>query len=369
MENNINNWNRGGYMNQLRTSVVIFLLMLFSLPAWATTQVFIPHLTGGDNQWGDFLTIDNTGLEPADVVVTLYDIDGYQVYRGWHSVGSLGETLIDIRQLTEAASSGKVEFAEDGYIHCRLSLESYVGGGVAEFRLDSSQSSDLAFLYSDFPGLTVWKGLAVANYGDIAGEITFYAYGNGELLGKSEPQKIASHEKLVGVTSHWFPEIDSHMVKKIIAVSTINMLGGLAIAGDVAIERLLFTAAVPLDGFTPPGVIVPDKTLTGIWKGSWVSNYYGDWGTMVIRMTQNGNKIVASADFYETICGNVKNIKVVGTVTDNKVAINASYWCGPYSSTLTAQGSFDDNSINAVYQLKAPAASYYDSGSLKLVRQ
>ena len=355
-------------MKQFRTLIVIFLLMLFAVPVWASNQVFIPHLTDGSNQWEDFLIIDNTGLEPADVVVTLYDIDGYQVYRGWHSVESLGETLIDIRQLTEVASSGKIEIPEGGHIHCRLSLGSLIGGGVAEFRLDNTQSSDLAFLYSDFPEVTIWKGLAVANYGNVAGEITFFAYGNGELLATSEAIDIAAHEKLGGVPSHWLPGIDSHTVKKIIATSTVNTLGGLAIAGDSAIARLLFTSAVPLNSFTPPEVVVPDKTLTGTWKGSWVSNS-GDWGSMVIRMTQNGNKIVGSADSYETICGNVKNIKVTGTVTDNKVVINASYSCGQYLSTLAAQGSFDDNLINCVYQLKAPAASYYDSGTLKLVKQ
>ena len=355
-------------MKQLRSSVIIFILLLFSLPAWAGNQVFIPHLTDGDYQWDDFLTIDNTGLEPAEVVVTLYDIDGYQVYRGQHMVEPIGETLIKVRDLAENASSGKIEIQDDNYIHCRLSLESLSGGGVAEFRLDDSQSSCLAFLYSDFPGVTIWKGLTVVNYGNTAGKITFFAYGNGELLGTSEAIDIAAHEKLVGVPSHWFSDIDSHEVKKIIAVSTVNTLGGVAIAGDAAITRLLFTAAVPLGSFTPPKVVVPDKTLTGTWKGSWVS-IYGDWGNMVIRMKQNGNKIVGSADFYETVCGNVKNIKVTGTVTDNKITINASYWCGQYLSNLTAQGSFTDNSINGVYQLRAPAAAYYDSGTLELVRQ
>jgi len=355
-------------MRKFRAIIMLFLFLLSSVPALAANQVFIPHLTDGNNQWGDYLTIDNTGLEPADVVVTLYDIDGGQIYRGQHSVGSMGETLINVRDFAGSASSGKVEIPDSGNIHCRLSLESLVGGGVAEFRLDDSQSSILAFLYSDFLGTTAWKGLAVTNYGDVAGEITFHAYGNGELLATSEPQNIGVHEKFVGVPSLWFPEIDSNAVKKIIAVSTVDTLGGLAIAGDSAVERLLFTAAVTLGNFNPPEVDVPKKTLTGTWSGHWLSNY-GDWGSMVVRMTQNDNKIVGTADFYGTICGNVKNIKVTGTVTDNKVAINASYLCGQYLSTLTAQGSFDDNSINGVYQLKAPAASYYDSGSLTLTRK
>ena len=244
-------------MRKFRAIIMLFLFLLSSVPVLAANQVFIPHLTDGNNQWGDYLTIDNTGLEPADVVVTLYDIDGYQIYRGQHSVGSMGETLINVRDFAGSASSGKVEIPDGGDIHCRLSLESLVGGGVAEFRLDASQSSILAFLYSDFLGATVWKGLAVTNYGDVAGEITFYAYGNEELLATSEPFDIAAHEKFVGVPSQWFSEIDSNVVKKIIAVSTVDTLGGLAIAGDTAVERLLFTAAVPLDNFHLPEVIEP----------------------------------------------------------------------------------------------------------------
>ena len=51
-------------------------------------------MTDGDSHWGGFLTIDNAGLDPADVVVTLYDIDGSHVCQEQHSVGPMGETLI-----------------------------------------------------------------------------------------------------------------------------------------------------------------------------------------------------------------------------------------------------------------------------------
>jgi len=66
------------------------------------------------------------------VVVTLYDIDGSQVYKGRYAVGPMGETLIDVRELSSAASSGIIEIPDDGYIYCRVSLKSSAGG-VAEF--------------------------------------------------------------------------------------------------------------------------------------------------------------------------------------------------------------------------------------------
>ncbi len=338
------------------------MLILFALPALADKQIFIPHLTDGNNHWEDFLTIDNTGLDPAEVVITLYDIDGSQVYQGHHSVGSLGETLIDVRELSGVASSGMIEIPEGGYIHCRVSLESSAGG-VAEFMLEGKHSSKLAFLYSEFAGVTVWKGLTVTNYGNVGGEITLMAYGNGKLLGTSEPQEIAPHGKLLGVPDQWFPGIDSHKVKKIIVLSSIDTLGGVAIAGDVSMTRLLFTAAVNLEQFTSP----PEKGITGIWKGTWRSNSGGS-GEMLMHMTQRDNQIVGSGNYYDTICGDVNNVVISGSVSGDRLTINSSYWCGKYLAIITSSGTRNGDLIKGNYSIEASGANYYDSGVLNLTR-
>jgi len=349
-------------MGKLRSVIILFVLLFSIIPVWAAGQVFMPQLTDGSHLWSDFLTIDNTGSKSAEVKVTLYDIDGDQVYQGLHEVGSMGETLIDVRSLAGTAGSGRIEVPDGDSIHCRVSLVSISGGGAAEFLLDDAKSSNLAFLYSEFPGLTVWKGLVVTNYGDLPGDITFYAFGGGRLLAVSDSQDIAAHEKLLGVPSLWFPDIDPSKVKKIIAVSTIDSLGGVAIAGDGKLEKLLFTAAVPLQKFT-----VPEITMTGFWAGRWQNG--ADSGNVEMQITQNGDNLDGSVDLYGTPYGDIRRVHFTGTVTGNQVVLNASYKIGNYVVIFTSQGSFDVNSFTAVYQMDAAEASYHSEGTFTLTRQ
>ncbi|NPA25472.1 MAG: hypothetical protein GXO34_06565 [Deltaproteobacteria bacterium] len=361
-------------MKRLRIFLGIYLLMVVLVAsAWAGNAVYIPHLTGGSDDWGDYLTLDNTGAVPEKGILTLFDKDGKQVYSSLlPEVAAAGETVINLKGLAANAVSGQIEGLNPDHLHCRVSLVNNAGGGVAEFLVGDDRSGQLAFLFGDFP-MVQWKGLALANFSSTSGVVTFYALGGGRLLGTSTPQQIAGHGKLLGVVATWFPELDYHAVKKIIAVSSLSSLGGVAIAGDGSSARLLFTTAVPLAGFVPPAPS-PGGDYTGTWEGSWVSNEPGYSGRLVMRLVQSGSHVTGSGDAYDTDCdqndGDLINVPVTGTVDENNlISFDATFRCGAYLGTLAfTQGRLVGDTMTGVYQ-ELVDGELYDTGTFTLTRE
>ena len=236
-------------MRQLRGVVgVVLIVFLMSIPV-AASEVYMPHLTGGAAVWGDYLTVDNTGLSSTTVTVVLYGATGNLLYSGPHTVPGLGELVLDLKQYSSEAQSGKVIYSGDG-LNIRLSVLNLTAGGVAEFRLTGDQGSVLAFYFSDFASVVDWKGIALANYGSTRAAVTLYALGGGEVLGTASIT-VDPRCKTSGLHTTWFPALAMNDVKKIIAVSSVATIGGIAIASNAASSGILFTAAVPMVSFSP----------------------------------------------------------------------------------------------------------------------
>lgn len=354
-------------MKIYKLCTTLFLCLLFSSPLFASEKVYIPHLAceGG---WSSFLSIDNTSSNSAAVTLKLYDENGGLIYEKDHQVEADGEYVLEINLLDDRASTGELVIPDDDYIHSRLSILNIDGGGVAEFQLGNNHGSVLAFLFSDFLGVDAWKGINFANFGNSLGHVTLYAFGGGRLLAASELLVIGPHEKISGVPTQWFPGINPDQIKKIIAVSKeLDTLCGVTIAGNSSAARLLFTTAVFPENFSLPGVVAP-ITVAGTWDGTWESRY-GDWGTMIVHMAQEGNSVSGTADIFETVCGNVKNVRVTGSVSGDNITIRMSYWCSGTLATLIATGKYDRNSIHGFYQIDTSSAVNYDSGELKLTKK
>ncbi|MCK5539780.1 MAG: hypothetical protein KAI69_02535 [Deltaproteobacteria bacterium] len=236
-------------MKQLRgVAGIILIVLLMSIPV-AASEVYMPHLTGGAAVWGDYLTVDNTGQASATVTVVLYGDTGNLLYSGPHTIPALGESVIDLKQLSSVAQTGKVVYSGSN-LNFRLSVLNIAAGGVAEFCLSGSQANILGFYFSDFESVVDWKGIALANYGAVAAPVTLYALGGGVVLGTASIT-VAPHNKKVGLHSTWFPSLAMNDVKKIIAVSSVDTMGGIAIASNAASSGILFTAAVPMESFSP----------------------------------------------------------------------------------------------------------------------
>ncbi|RLB66872.1 MAG: hypothetical protein DRH03_11700 [Deltaproteobacteria bacterium] len=347
-------------MKRIYTAVVVFLMISTSVLA---AEVYIPHLTGGSSDWGDYLTVDNVGSTVATVMVTLYDGSGKLVYSGDHPVAKFAESVINLKSLSTVAQSGKVTYmATDLFF--RVSFLNLTGGGVAEFRLSPVQSAALGFLFSDFEGVVAWKGIALANYGAAAVSVSLYALGGGEVLETAEIS-IPPHSKVSAPHSLWFPTLTMNEVKKIIAVASSTTLGGIAIAGNAACSRMLFTVAVPMASFSPDD---PDAGYTGTWRGSWVSNAPGYSGAMVAYMIQDGGLVTGTVDVDNTDCGNVRGVPISGVVRDGIMVVSATHSCNGHTATLAyTQASRNGDTIYGTYRQDLDGR-YYDSGTFSFTR-
>lgn len=345
-------------MKQFRVILGVVLIILVMNSVAMAADVFMPHLTGGFDEWEDFLTVDNVGLVPANVTVTLFDDTGNQVYNGSHAVTSLGESVIDLKQLSSTAQSGKVTYTGEN-LHFRLSLLNIDSGGVAEFFL-GFQSSVLAFFFSDFESVVAWKGIALANYGAVNADVTLYAIGGGQVLDTADIV-VPAYSKTSGVHSTWFSSLAMTEVKKIIAVSSVATLGGIAIASNASSSSMLFTPAVRLESFS-------GAEYTGIWRGKWESYAPGFSGDVVMHLVQTGEPLLGTADLGNTDCGDVKGVPVSGTVMGQVVTFAASYACMGHLATLEfTQGTRRGNRIDGTYQQNVNG-QLYDSGTFWLIK-
>lgn len=353
-------------MKQLRVIAGIVLLVLMMNVSVMAAEVFMPHLTGGSADWSDYLTVDNTGQMPASVTITLYDNVATPVYVGTQLVGALGESVIDLKQLNNRAQSGKVTYfdAGDDTLHFRLSLLNLVAGGVAEFRLVGTQSSVLGFFFSDFASVVAWKGLALANYGATSAAVTLFAIGGGQVL-EDVDISIPPYSKISAIHSTWFPALSMNQIKKIVAVSSVATLGGIAIASNAESSSMLFTAAVPMESFSPGEA---EEDILGVWRGMWHSDD-GYSGNLIVRFVdQTGDLVTGTIDIDDTDCGDIKWVPLTGTVTDNVVIINATFGCSGSLATLEfTQGSMVENTMTGTYQQNVNGQPY-SSGTFSLTK-
>ena len=61
-------------------------------------ETYIPHITGGDATWTDYLQVNNNTPSAASFTLTLYN-NGTQIYSQVLSVGGLSRSQIELKVL------------------------------------------------------------------------------------------------------------------------------------------------------------------------------------------------------------------------------------------------------------------------------
>ncbi|MFH1154298.1 MAG: FG-GAP repeat protein [Pseudomonadota bacterium] len=212
-----------------------------------TRYVYLPHITGGANEWIDLLQVDNLSLSQASYTLTLFGADGTEVYSTNLLVGSLSKTTVDLKNLSAGsadAMTGKVSYTEPK-LNFRLSQEYTTGGGIAQFNLTGTLSARLGLYFSDFKPTLNSKGLALANFGTSTAEVTLEAIGNGG-VNEVVTVSIDPNEKLVRVYQALF-DLEISYVESIRATTSSPTLAGVVLTSEEDLGFLLFTPAVPLE--------------------------------------------------------------------------------------------------------------------------
>jgi hypothetical protein len=334
---------------------------------WAATvqatEVYIPHLTGGEADWVDYLQVDNLGLGAASYTVNLY-AGGAKVATESGSVPGLSHKIVNLQDLDGDAECGIVTFSSN-LMQFRLSYEHTTGQGVAEFRLGDELFSSLSFLFSDFNPRIDWKGLALANLGASQATATLYALGGGTVLAQAS-QTAGAKSRVHGTFARWFPNLSFDQVEKVVAVAGSPNLAGIVISGSNSADRLLFTTAADAAGFNSGQQ--PGGSVTGTWKGSWQS-YGSGSGSLTLKLTQTGSIVTGTMSVTNTECGTMSNVPLTGVMSANELDVSATTSCEGSIVTLGfTQGVLDGASLDGVYEILVDGQGY-DDGTWTTTKQ
>jgi len=252
--------------------------------------VYMPHLTGGNLLWEDWLQVDNGDSSNHDFTVTLYN-GGIQVYTGIHTVAGYGHTEMDIKTYDGTATTGIIEYDSDALLF-RVSYEYVSTGAVAEFSLSDTLSRTLGFLFSGFVSTVNAKGAAIANMSDTPAYVTLYAVGGDTIL-DTYSTTIGAHDQIVGIHTTWFPSVSYGEIDSIVAVSTVQCLSGVVICTEsTSLSYLLFTPGMPVPVFDPSGGPAPST-----WAFSAGGSSY-DFGRCIRQTWDGGYVVTGHTDSY-----------------------------------------------------------------------
>lgn len=208
--------------------------------------VWIPHLTGGNANWEDVLSVDNPTDATRSFAVKLYDASGNVVATETYHLEARDSVDIPLKSLAAEAVVGKVTAVDDQLL-IRVGYHYRNTGGLAQFVLDAEPSAALDFLFANgFPNSINWKGLAVANAGAEPLPVTIQAFGDGELLGEVD-DVIPGVSRIRGTHGAWFPELTVDQVQRIRVIAGSSRLSGITISGNDTNSNLLFAPAMPVN--------------------------------------------------------------------------------------------------------------------------
>lgn len=230
----------------------VVLLIVLSANSWAL-EVYVPHITTGEDDWEDTLIVDNCDSANQTFNVIYYD-QGRILQNATYGVNAYEYNTKSLKSLQPAASCAVISY-ESPALNFRLSYRYLSTNATTEFNLPNSDGSatviptfaNLRFLFPRYSPVVQWAGMAIMNTTDTIAYVTMYAIGNGTVI-STKSDSIPAKGRLVGTLEGWFPTLslaDIAEVEKVEVVSDAANLNGITISGDDDNHVLLFTTAVP----------------------------------------------------------------------------------------------------------------------------
>jgi hypothetical protein len=212
----------------IRLTIGILLFMFLTSASVFGRTAYIPHITGGYDNWIDYLLVDNGNADTVFFDIILLD-QGSVVYDETWFANGLSGGFVELKSLAPTAECGVVIY-DNPELNFRLAYNNLDGGGVAEFQLTGELNTILSFNFSDFNPNISWKGIALANFDDANASVELYAVGDGGILGQ-DSITIGPGTRVLGTHDYFFPSLSFNEVKRIIAVSR-TPLCGITISGS-----------------------------------------------------------------------------------------------------------------------------------------
>ncbi len=219
------------------TSVLVLMLAGSAL----AVNFYIPHITGGEDDWKDTLVIDNFGAASANATVNLYD-QGRLLTSNTYTVRAYDYVAINVKLLAPAAASGVIS-TEATTLASRISYEYLATGERTEFDLQTAGLTSNVYLFPKYYENLSWAGLAITNTTATVASVTLYAIGSGLVLDQTT-DTVPGRGRIKGLHSDWFPNTALSLIDKILVISPSANLQGITISGNSDNSMLLFTPAV-----------------------------------------------------------------------------------------------------------------------------
>jgi len=186
----------------------------------------------------------------------------------------------------DTGQCGKVDvFGED--ITLKESFVNNEEGGIAEFSLTNTSSSEITYLLPQYNSENLtWMGIALMNTSETSAEVTIKAYDQtGTELG-TVSGTINPNTRSVGVLTDYFPEID-YKQASVIKVTSDNPVTGITISGKDN-KQLLFTSAET------------NTYQTGTLNISHIATEWNDWqNTLIFNNTDETQTATATLNLYD----------------------------------------------------------------------
>jgi hypothetical protein len=290
----------------VRLAIGTLVLIFLTSASIFGMEAYIPHITGGYNNWIDYLLVDNSNAGNLTFDLFLLD-EGAVVYSGTFNVPGLSGGFVDLKSYAPTAEDGLVSY-DDAELKFRLSYEELGGGGVAEFQLTGELNTILSFNFSGINPNISWKGIALANFFDATASVELYAVGSGGILGQ-DTINIAPRTRVLGTHDVFFPYVSFNDVQRIIAVSRTGLCG-ITISGSTDNSLLLFTTAASEPKFDSADPYFYNLIMTEKMQGTWYFEYtttstFDDWYDLNYPteevLTMPGQYIVFGYDNYDEL--------------------------------------------------------------------
>lgn len=108
--------------------------------------------------------------------------------------------------------------------------------------------------------------------------------------------------------------------------------------------------------------------VTGDWQGTWNSSYYLDNGGISVHVTQSGISVNGTLDLTNTACGNLADLPLTGTVSENILSLDSNVFCDDSNNTLQYRnGIISGNYTSGNYTVYADG-DLWDYGTFSMTR-
>jgi len=302
-------------------SISIVVTSCFTL--LGVDQFDIPHVAAAT--WKTTVTVYNLGDTSETITLIHWNQDGVETGSTQHDVPVHGNIEL-LSSDFGYDGIARVESSEDASIRVKLSYLFLKDNSqsLCEFFLLKNEQAKKWFLPNPFQSHFDWFGIAFANHGDQAANLTLKAYKNGQEVG-STTKRIDAKTKSVGISSSLWPGLAYADITFVVIESDRDISVPISITGNNEQDRHLFFSASRIPNAGSVNMYLIPHIPGGNWKTTLRAyNPTGEQGVFrYYKIDAEGNE----SPFYDYYAN---SFQVAEINSDSQLIKNGMAWIKSY---------------------------------------